>query len=246
MKKFGKIIVSLAVIICFSAQAFAANPKGTNTENVTAEPTTRNDAVIFKIHDIKPVDEEGVVTGCDFLLTLYNRTAINFRSFTMNFNWKDDVEENFKFDAYVEAILGTEEAIKQKKYLADNFASAPTSTKITVNAFGADTQISVKSHIDSEKCYLLLKKADFSVTPCDIVRDVSTATVGKAQECTALFQFVDTSNPEYFGKFKDISATEIANQSKSSDMKEMSDIDVVISKIVENIGASGQALAEIN
>jgi hypothetical protein len=146
----------------------------------------------------------------------------------------------------VESVIGLEEANKQKEFLGDKFDTKPLKTAVTVNAFGADTQISIKSHIDSEKCYLLLKEANFTVTPCDIVRTADNMLTSSTQECTTLFQFVDTSNPEYFGQFKNISATELAMRSKESENRELSDIDVVINKIVENMGVSGKTLADIN
>ena len=63
----------------------------------SGEPSTRPDAVIFKIHDIDPVLEDGVVKGCNYMITLYNRTSINFRTFTVNLDWPDVVDERFKF-----------------------------------------------------------------------------------------------------------------------------------------------------
>ena len=80
----------------------------------SGEPSTRPDAVIFKIHDIDPVLEDGVVKGCNYMITLYNRTSINFRTFTVNLDWPDVVDERFKFDRYVESLLGVEEAEKTK------------------------------------------------------------------------------------------------------------------------------------
>ena len=247
MRKYNKFFTALMFGLLFTTQAFSASlNKAVAQNNTTVEPTTRSDAVIFKIHDIKPIDNDGVVTGCDFLVTLYNRTAINFRSFTINLDWLDDVESEFRFEKYVESVIGFEEAKKQKEFLGDKFDTEPLKTAITVNAFGADTQISVKSHIDSEKCYLLLKEAKFNVTPCDILRSADNMTGAPSQDCTTLFQLVDTSNPEYFGQFKNISATELAMRSKETENRELSDIDLVINKIVENMGASGETLAEIN
>lgn len=247
MRKYNKFFTALMFALFFANQAFSAATGNSKAQNVNAEePTTRDNAVIFKIHDIKPVDVEGVVTGCDFLLTLYNRTSINFRSFTVNLDWVDEVESAFKFDKYVESVIGFDEVRKQKEYLGDKFETEPLKAAITVNAFGADTQISVKSHIDSEKCYLLLKEAKFNVTPCDIVRSIDNMATSASQDCTNLFQMVDTSNPEYFGQFKSISATELAMRNRESESRELSDIDLVINKIVENIGTSGDTLAEIN
>lgn len=213
-------------------------------------PTTRNDAVIFKVHDIKPIAEDGVVKGCDYTVTLYNRTSINFRTFTVNLNWKDTVDERFQFDRYVESIVGKDEALKHKDFLIKKEISQPMQSAITVNAFGANKQISVKSHIDNEKCYLLLTDAEYTVTPCDIARSIdSTANFGggiDSKDCTGLFQLVSTSNPEYFGQFKDTSATELAAKSEEADTKELTDIDSIITKIVDNLGTSDRTLTDIN
>lgn len=248
MKKITGILTALlfstGLFISDSANAAAANKAS------TIEPTTRNDAVIFKIHDITPVSKEGVVTGCDFTVTLYNRTAVNFRNFTLNLNWKDTVDERFKFDSYVKSILGEDAKIQESDLLGAQAVSKPLSTALTVNAFGTNKQISIKTHIDNEKCYLLLTNANYSVTPCDIARNTSSgernalATDGK--DCTPMFQLVDTANPEYFGEFKNISATEIATQNQQLHSKELIDIDVVISKIVENLGVSDKTLTDIN
>ena len=247
MRKYNNFFATLMFGLLLAMNVSAATPNKAAAQKVGAiEPTTRDNAVIFKIHDIKPVSEEGVVTGCDFLVTLYNRTSVNFRSFTINLDWLDKVESEFKFDKYVESVIGLEEVNKQKEFLGDKFDTKPLKTAITVNAFGADTQISIKSHIDSEKCYLLLEEANFTVTPCDIVRTAESVSAATSQECTALFQLVDTSNPEYFGQFQNVSATELAMRSKESENRELSDIDLVINKIVENMGVSGKTLADIN
>ena len=246
--KFLSVLLS-GIVFCLPALA-AGNAPSVASNEVKKEPTTRPDAVIFKIHDVTPVSSDGVVTGCDFSVTLYNRTAINFRSFTIDLQWNDVVDECFKFNKYVESVLGAEEAAKQKSLLGEDVVAAPLRTAITVNAFGADKQITVKSHVNNEKCYLMLSKASYSVSPCDIARNLdSNSGLGLnngEKECTKLFQLVSTSNPEYFGQFKKISATEIAAQNKATETRELSDIDVVIQKIVENLGASDKTLTNIN
>lgn len=254
MRTSMKVLAALLTGTSLFAPSLAISaekaPKAALLEKSAAEPTTRNDAVIFKVHDITPVSEEGVVTGCDFIVTLYNRTAINFRTFTINLQWKDAVDERFKFNRYVESVLGADEAAKQKDFLGEDTSAQPLRTSVTVNAFGADKQISVRSHVNNEKCYLMLNPADYAVTPCEIARSIDSAgglSVGaEGKECTNLFQLVDTKNPEYFGQFKNISATEIAEQNKKIESKELADIDVVIGKIVENLGTSDETLANIN
>ncbi len=243
MKKYIKILTVLAVSAGFVSSAVAAAPKNDT-------PTTRGDAVIFKVHDIVPVDNNGVVTGCDFTLSLYNRTSINFRNFTLNLNWEDSVDERFHFDRYMATIMKPEDLNKQADALPAEETAKPLSTAITINAFGANKHLSVKSHIDNEKCYLLLREAKFSVTPCDIARGADNAAAfnlgDKGKECTALFQFVSTDNPEYFGQFKDTSATELALQSQSEQNKELTEVDIVLNKIIENMGISDKTLSNIH
>jgi len=253
MKKSIKVL-SVLLFGCaflFSVKADAAESKTANQtakKNKVEESSTRNDAVIFKVHDINPVSEDGIVTGCDFTVTLYNRTSINFRSFTVNMGWKDSVDERFKFDRYVETLLTPEELAKEKLLNTKDTSSKPLQTAVTVNAFGADKQISVRSHVNNEKCYLMLTEAEFTVSPCDIARSIDSIANKEldTKDCTHLFQMVDTSNPEYFGQFKKLSAPEVAAQERILENSQLSDIDVVINKIVENLGISDDTLTNIN
>ena len=240
MRKVAKFLLMLLSCISFSANAAEKTP--------TEEQSTRRDAVIFKVHDVNPVFEEGMVTGCDFTVTLYNRTAINFRSFSINMLWNDAIEENFHFNKYMETFITPEEMAAQRGLLEKEAPVQPVKVAINVNAFGADKQISIRSHVDTEKCYLLLQPAEYSVAPCDIARNIDAGSSQGLENntCSDLFQLVSVSNPEYFGKFKKMTATEIANQQQAVDSQYLSDIDVVISKIVENLGTSNDTLNSIN
>lgn len=234
--------------IVFGAALLISGKVNAVEQKEVKEPTTRNDAVIFKIHEIEPVLKDGIVTGCDFSLTLYNRTSINFRSFTIDMAWKDVVDERFNFEEYMKSFVDPQEMETHKKFLEKEVASKPLATKITVNAFGADKQVSIRSHVDSDKCYLMLSNAEYKVSPCDIVRSIDNEATKdiNGKECTQLFQFVNTSNPEYFGQFKNISATDIAEQEKVIETNELADIDDVINKVVENLETSDKTLNSIN
>lgn len=244
MKKSFKSLVSLT----FGCLALASMPAYAVEKAPEPEQTTRNDAVIFKVHDITPVTQDGVVTGCDYTVTLYNRTAVNFRSFTINMQWNDVVDERFKFDRYMASIMSADEFASQKDLIGEDTPAEPLKTAITVNAFGADKQISIHSHVDTEKCYLMLSDASYTISPCDIARNIDN-NGGKAlnnKECSQMFQFVSIANPEYFGQFKKLSATDLAAQDKALELNELSDIDTVINKIVENLGTSDKTLHNIN
>lgn len=249
MKKITEFLMVLLMSISVHAISAQAAQKNELSAKATEEATTRNDAVIFKVHNVVPVSQDGVVTGCDFTVSLYNRTPNNFRNFTLNLKWKDTVDERFEFNSYVKNILGNNAVDEEMKLFGKKTPSKPMETALKVSAFGANKQLSVKSHIDNEKCYLLLQQASYTVTPCDIARNTTDGTRSfgsDGKECTGLFQFVDVSNPEYFGEFKDISATELALQNQQLQSKELSDIDDVIAKIVENLGLSDKTLTDIN
>lgn len=253
MKKSVKFLSVLlfASIVMYSGNISAAepSPKAPITKKAaTKEASTRSDAVIFKVHDINPISDDGIVSGCDFTVTLYNRTTINFRSFTINMAWKDVVDERFKFERYIESVMSPEELAKEKELVGKDVSSKPLQTAITVNAFGADKQISIRSHVDSEKCYLMLSEATFTVSPCDIARSIDSVANKDFDDktCTHLFQMVNTSNPEYFGQFKRLSATEVEAQNTIIENDQLSDIDTVIEKIVENLGVSDKTLTNIN
>ncbi len=248
MRKVAKFLSVLCIGSAFFmssvVQAAEKAPKADETQ--TTKETTRPDAVIFKVHDINPVSEDGVVTGCDFTVTFYNRTAINFRSFTLDMLWNDVVDERFKFDRYMESFFSPEDLAKQKELLGEDSVSKPLQTAISVNAFGTDKQVSIRSHVNSEKCYLMLTEASYKISSCDIVRNVDSKNNIGNQDCTKLFQFVNTSNPEYFGQFKKQTATELVEQEKVKENSELADIDAIIGKIVENLGTSDKTLTDIN
>jgi len=250
MRKSVKILSALLLfsVAFLSTEAKAAEQTQNTGDQEEQQPTTRPDSVIFKVHDISPVLDDGIVTGCDFTMTLFNRTSINFRSFTVNLAWTDTVDEKFKFSRYMESFLGPEEFSKQKDLIESDAPDQPLQTNISVNAFGANQQISVRAHVNSDRCYLMLSRASYTVSPCEIARNLDTAGSANVsnKECTNLFEVVDTANPEYFGKFKQVSSTEEAIQNEIIEKKELSDIDDVLNKIVENLGLSNKALTNIN
>ena len=241
--------VTAFMFLCFmtfaSSLSFAAN---VNQDKKTNEnSSTRSDAVIFKVHDIVPVTEDGVISRCDFTVTLYNRTNINFRSFTLNLEWKDSVDENFKFDQYVMSYISKDEFAEFKDIVEKDKDSADVlKTQIVVNAFGADKQVSIKSSVNNEKCYLMLSDADFTVSPCETVRTTTLKSLedlnkGK-EECSGFFQLVNTSNPEYFGKFKNISASDEKEQEMESQKNALQSIDELINKVAKNMETATNAL----
>ena len=77
----------LGIMTVTSSAALAAD---------TAE-TSQEDAILFRIENIKPVaNEDGITEKCSFILTVYNRMAEEITEATMNLKWKDTIEDRYK------------------------------------------------------------------------------------------------------------------------------------------------------
>ena len=102
-------------------------------------------------------------------------------------------------------------------------------------------------HLDSPRhCEPLACTGDYYIETLMTLFSFGDMSLAETNECTGLFQFVSTTNPEYYGKFKSISITEEAEQNSIMENQEMTDIDIVIGKIVDNLGVSDNTLNNIN
>ena len=95
MKMLNKALLS-SLSIALGLASFGAYAQEAEPQQ---EDTTKPRAVLFKVHDIKPVENtDGVVTHCDFLVTFYNRTTDSFRQAKVDMGWTDEVTERYVID----------------------------------------------------------------------------------------------------------------------------------------------------
>lgn len=225
------------------------NVNGALAQEATApEQSSKSRAVLFKIHDITPVENtEGVVTSCDFLVTFYNRTPEGMRPAKINMGWTDDVSERYFSDEETPAEDAA--AQKQTRQVRQNRREETTLGTITAGidmpTLAAGQQTTVKGTIKSEKCFVLLSNLNFKVENCGILgrentqnptsRRATTLSAASLGECANLFEYVDPKNPEYYEEFKSISYTEQENLLKNEKKTNLDNVNAKSDEIVSKI-----------
>lgn len=230
--------------------AFAAQ-----AQEASAEQTTKPRAVLFKVHDIKPVENtEGVVTHCDFLVTFYNRTPDSMRQAKINMGWTDEVSERYVIDSdEVKTKPVSRNSVRGQQNNAKNLG--PITTSVDMPALGSYKQATVKGSVKTEKCFLLLDNLDFEVASCSIIgRDNNDAVSDRRRriaatrstsECAGLFEYVDSKNPEYYDEFKNISYSEQERLLKDEKKQDTSDIEASYEEIVKNFDKANSIVNNI-
>ena len=233
--------------LAFTAGAFAVQAQ----EAAPAEEqTTKPRAVLFKVHDIKPVENtEGVITHCDFLVTFYNRTTDSLRQAKIDMGWTDEITERYMIEG-----TGEEEktASTARPRASRNSRNAEPvlgeiTTSVDMPALGAYKQATVKGSVKTEKCFLLLDNLEFNVASCSIIGQTndsgssarssrrSRVTASRnTSECANLFEYVNSQNPEYYDEFKNISYSEQERLLSDEKKQDISDIESTYETIVGN------------
>lgn len=244
---FKTLCSTLAIVLGLSAAAANAQE--------TPEDTTKPRAVLFKIHEIKPVmNSDGVVTGCDFLATFYNRTTESFRQAKLNLGWTDDVSGRFLTEELEEDNKPAQQNYRNARMQNQN--NSEITTTIEMPALGSYKQASVQGSVKTEKCFLLLDKLDFQVESCNMIGKEETNTQNtrrqrinagrNSSECAGLFQYVDSKNPEYYDEFKNISYSEQERLLNGVKLQDTTDIQNAYDNVNSNLDKANEVLTQIN
>ena len=88
----------LGTVCSFLAAAPVAAQVEENTtedEGLVSVVDEAQPAVLFKIHDVKPIrNRDGNVTDCEFNATFYNRSNNNVNKIVLNLTWQDKAIAN--------------------------------------------------------------------------------------------------------------------------------------------------------
>lgn len=230
----------------FTAGAFTVQAQ----EAVPVEAqTTKPRAVLFKVHDIKPVENtEGIITHCDFLVTFYNRTTDSLRQAQIDMGWTDKVSERYMIDAEDSEEDSTSNRTRSSRSSRNSEpVLGEITTSVDMPALGAYKQATVKGSVKTEKCFLLLDNLEFKVASCSIIgqsdnnssssrssRRSRVTSNRNTSECANLFEYVDSKNPEYYDEFKNISYSEQERLTSNEKKQDISDIEASYNTIIKN------------
>lgn len=159
--------------------------------------------IIFKIHDVVPEkDAEGNVIYCNVGATFFNRTKNDVANLAISLNWNDDV---------IGEIIDIEDREEKEKrrskskepksrYSTSSFTSKTVSTDLKLPPIKVNQQITLKTKVDTDRCFILLNDMDVGVINC------GTLSVSSSKEsCANFFQYISPKMGEYYTDFKEIS-----------------------------------------
>ncbi len=217
--------------------AFIPNAQA-ETETVSSKPRS----VLFKIHEVKPViDAQGLITDCDFIVTVYNRTDDSLQPSKIEMGWTDNISATYFSD---ENKISSQDANgKKMRSKEQNVASlGDVTTVVDIPALGSYKQASVKASVKTEKCFILIDNLKFNVSACGFVGKDEDANLRRrnrnnnsaSQECVNLFEYIDSANPEYYSEFKNISFSEQEKQMADDAKQDISDLEKQYNKVIKS------------
>lgn len=213
---------------------------------------TKDEAVLFKVHDITPVrgrDKDSAVESCDFYVTFYNRSNKDINGAVLDLTWLDDslidIIDAEKAES-AEKITRGEGVDPNYSYTQNDNPTNLTAT-IDMPAIKSYKQITVRSRIKTDRCFVLLEDLSMNVKSCSTKNEPGAVGVGMGANagCNGLFRFVSSKNPEYYMEFKSVSYDEQKAEERKKRATEEQGMEENYRKAVEGFDRLSNVLAEI-
>lgn len=193
-----------------------------------------NPEVIYKIHDVSPVMEENKIVSCDFGVTLYNRAPQMVSNLSLNFSWQDDViDEQIKAERQ-EKVMDENGRVAgyNGKSKTEEFTPKKISVDVSIPPLAASKQISVKSNIKTDRCFLLLQKPTLTVRSCRYGSAQSEETMGV---CNNLFNYISPEQGDYYTEFKAISYNQEKQEMEDQAQKEKQELENIYENALSSV-----------
>ena len=126
----GGVALGMTLFSAAFSHAQQAVPNPEQDAAAVNPETSKPDAILFRIENIKPIaNEEGLTTKCSFIVTVYNRTQKEVEEADIDFFWKDDISAKYRVESDSVVAVGKEEAttivqknmILEKKMINKNY-----------------------------------------------------------------------------------------------------------------------------
>lgn len=216
----------------------------------------KDDAVLFKVHDINPVNEKkDGVEACDFYVTFYNRSPKDINGAVLDLTWIDN--------SLIEVINDERDENQDKNNKSGNVDSRSSVSEsahpidltatIDMPALKSYKQITTRSRIKTDRCFLLLEDLALNVRSCNAKNEpsapsgqiISGGGMGGNQGCNGLFRFISSKSPEYYVEFKNISYDEQKAEERQQRASEEQELESKYRTAVDGFGRLSSTLAEI-
>ena len=179
-----------------------------------------NDAVLFKIHNIVPEkDMNGKVLYCNIGATFFNRTPKDISNVTISLTWNDDViAETIDLEERADReAKRINPSAQTSRYTTASLSSKDIKATLKLPPIKSNQQVTLKTKVDTERCFLLLGDAEVDVTNCGTA-GMTSKSMASSKGCDNLFRYVSPKSAEYYQEFKEVSLEEQnANEDKILD-----------------------------
>lgn len=187
-------------------------------------------SILFKIHDIAPEkDVNGLVTGCNISITLFNRYERAVSNTQLQLDWDDEVID----EAISQEEMSQKEALRRNpeartsRYPTSKTTTPTISTVVKIPLINARQQISLKNKVNTDRCFLLLNDMMVKANSCTFGGEGVSNTRG----CQANFQYISPKDPQYYTEFKEVSYED----QLSEEEKQLMEAKEVTGEIFNNI-----------
>ena len=207
--------------------------------------------ILFKIHNIVPVENsEGEVIACDFDTTFYNRSSYNLREASLEFNWSDPSIQKVIEDEKEEDARRQDRRGSRRNYSeTERRTSDGVSVMIEAPALKSYRQATVNNRINTDRCFLLLEKVNFSVSNCSADGMQSAGrgnrSRGESSVCSKLFKYVSPEDAQYYLEFKEITPDEEASQEEAKRKARKKEAADIYTRAVNALDAAGNIVSGI-
>ncbi|MBE6452506.1 MAG: hypothetical protein E7012_03335 [Alphaproteobacteria bacterium] len=205
-----------------------------------------DDAILFKVHDIMPVkDADGRVTSCELGATFFNRSKGEVTNTELNLTWTDDV--------VVDAINQEERNARENKRAnrkdVPRYSTASANSKdvvlnLRLPPLKANQQVTLKSKINTDRCFLLLNDLDVDVINCSsTIVNNGKKEIDKSA-CKELFRFVGPKSQEYYYEFKEISIDEAIIQDDNKIESKKNELNSLYEDTIKSLNNASKKLRD--
>ena len=222
MSLVNKIALSSLMLCMFltAAGRVMAEEKDTKKQ----EESSKANGILFRIENIQPQkNSDGLIDRCKFLITAYNRMDVGVKSATMEFKWTDTISNKFKVDG--DAV----KAVSAKQ------ATTVITKVVKIDTLGAHKQRSYEDVVETDKCFLLFDTLEYKVTNCQSDDGAGQKKASGKGGCADRFDYITTSNPEYYSEFKDVPDSVIEKQVEEEKKEEVSKIEKTVEKSLSEL-----------
>lgn len=209
--------ISFVMALCAASVSYAQQASAPEAQEAVAEETSKPDAVLFRIENIKPVENEnGLTDRCTFILTVYNRTQKEIEEAEIDLFWRDEISAKYKVE--------NEEVTAVSKEAATTIIHK----NMLLEKIFPHEQKSFEGEVETDKCFLLLDQVEYRVNTCIAAGDNIPVKDNKRMgngSCTGSFDYINSKNPEYYSEFKDVPESVLEKQAEESKARELSGIE---------------------